>query len=614
MTELHLDVENIGGIDSQQVTFEGGTTLIAGPNASNKTSLLRAIAFGLGADTAPLKSGSERGAVRLRLGERSVKRCLERDNKGITTESADWVEGPGEATLVEQFAMLLAENPLRRAISRGEPVAELLKGPMDIDAMEAKRSRLVTEKRRKETELADLDDVDSRLEARQAERSEQRQHLTDLEAQLESLHEQHTEASGPDDQLQRLHERRADLLAEREQHSERIEELEDAIDRLDERIAVVESDLQDARETVSKGNIEQLKAQRAQISEQLSTVTERLDVLQSVLTANREMLDSQFTGALGRQHDLIGDEVTCWTCGNQTEAAAIEGTVERLGELIERDKERKAEREPEVSALTEQIETARESRHRIEELEAELSDLRDRRQARRESLDRKREALSTTRQLLAELDRNISAAETDTEAERSSLAEEIEATRVDIETTRRDIEQLEAACEELCKQAQRRDDLEASVTDLTDRIQTLTERIERIETHLREEFNAAMDDLLAELAFERIDRVWLDGEFKLVIAREVDGSVREDSLSHLAESEREMIGLVLGLAGFLAYDVGELTPVLLVDSLSAFDTVRADRLLSYFADKTALLLAAVHPTMAEELPFSTMSIGQYATP
>ena len=107
--------------------------------------------------------------------------------------------------------------------------------------------------------------------------------------------------------------------------------------------------------------------------------------------------------------------------------------------------------------------------------------------------------------------------------------------------------------------------------------------------------------------------MWLDGDFELVIAREVDGSVREDSLAHLAESEREMIGLVLGLAGFLAYDVDEITPLLVIDSLSAFDADRAGRLLSYFAAETELLLAAVHPTMAEQLPFPRLATDQRAT-
>jgi uncharacterized protein YhaN len=104
-----------------------------------------------------------------------------------------------------------------------------------------------------------------------------------------------------------------------------------------------------------------------------------------------------------------------------------------------------------------------------------------------------------------------------------------------------------------------------------------------------------MDDLLAALDFERIERIWLDGNFELVIAREVDGSVRADTIQHLAESEREIIGLVLGLAGYITYDMSEVSPVLALDSLGAFDSARTERLIDYFADRSDLLLASVHP-------------------
>jgi len=39
-----------------------------------------------------------------------------------------------------------------------------------------------------------------------------------------------------------------------------------------------------------------------------------------------------------------------------------------------------------------------------------------------------------------------------------------------------------------------------------------------------------------------------------------------------------MIGLVLALAGFVTYDVGDVTPVLALDSLGAFDAERTRRL------------------------------------
>jgi len=56
-----------------------------------------------------------------------------------------------------------------------------------------------------------------------------------------------------------------------------------------------------------------------------------------------------------------------------------------------------------------------------------------------------------------------------------------------------------------------------------------------------------------------------------------------------------MIGLVLGLAGYVTYDVSEVSPVLALDSLGAFDSARTERLIDYFADRTDVLLAAVHP-------------------
>ncbi len=108
-----------------------------------------------------------------------------------------------------------------------------------------------------------------------------------------------------------------------------------------------------------------------------------------------------------------------------------------------------------------------------------------------------------------------------------------------------------------------------------------------------------MDDLLSALNFERLERLWLDGNFELVIAREAEGSIRTDTIEHLAESERETIGLVLGLAGFVTYDVSEVSPVLALDSLGAFDGKRTERLINYFADRADVLLAAVHPTAIE---------------
>lgn len=614
MTSIDVSVSNIGGIDELAVTLDQGVNLIAGPNASNKTSLLKSIAFALGSDDVPLRSGAEEGYVRLTIGDRTVERTAERTEIGIDVSGDTWIDNPENAILIDRFATLLETTPLRAAVSGDGDVEDLLKEPMNVDALETERSRLLDEKRDHSNELEKLANVDERLADRKRELREQREHIANLESELEELYEHQETADDVDETLQTLREERADLVSQREHQAAQVEELEEAIERFADRVDEIEAELEAARDEADSHDVDRLQSERARIESELEAVEDRIDVLQSVLTANREMHGSEFAGALGTDSGLMGDEHTCWTCGQVAEESDFDGAIEQLRELLERDKRRKAEHEPELESLTEQIEAAREAERNVRELEADRNELESRLDNRRESLEHNREALAETRERVGELDDRIAEIEQDQSQAQSDVVEEIESTRVAIETSRRDIEQLEAACEELHKQQEKRDRLQAEIEEITAEIQALTGRIEGMESHLRQEFNTAMEELIEELAFDRIERVWLDGEFDLVIARSVDGSVREDELKHLAESEREMIGLVLCLAGFVTYDVADAAPVLLLDSLGAFDARRADRLLSYFAERTDLLLAAIHPKMAEELSFETTAFGKRVNP
>lgn len=614
MTTIDIAVSNIGGIDELERSFEAGTTLIAGPNASNKTSLLTAVAFAAGAEDVALRSGAEEGRVRLTIGDRTVERTARREGERVVTEGEPWISNPEDATLVERFATLLEDNALRTAVATDGDVATLLKEPMNVDALEAERAALLERKRDLTADLEKLSTVDERLADRRQELESQREHIAALEARLEDLYDQREQADGTDDELQELREERADLVSQRERQADQVADLGDAVERLESRLTAVESDIEDARDRAERHDIEALRAERSRIEADLSAVTERIDVLGSVLTANREMMRSPHADALGGESGLLDDERVCWTCGTTVEESALEETAERLAELLEADKRTKAEYEPELEELTERIEAGEEAARRVDALEADRRELQSRLENRRKSLEHNREALANTRERIEALEARIEDAEAEQSSAQTDVAAGIESTRVDIETTRRDIEQLEAAREELRKQQAERDRLESELSEVTEEIQRLTERIEGIEDHLREAFNGAMADLVEELSFDRIERVWLDGEFDLVVARDVDGTVREDSLDTLAESERAMIGLVLGLAGYLTYDVEDVVPVLLIDSLGAFDAERAERLLSYFGERTELLLAAVHPNMAEELSANVVPFGTRARP
>lgn len=61
----------------------------------------------------------------------------------------------------------------------------------------------------------------------------------------------------------------------------------------------------------------------------------------------------------------------------------------------------------------------------------------------------------------------------------------------------------------------------------------------------------------------------------------------------MSESEREVTGLVFGLAGYLIHDVHEEVPFMLLDSLEAIDTRRIATLVEYFQGYTDHLVVAL---------------------
>lgn len=609
MSEIELDVENIGGISDASFSFGSGTTLVVGRNASNKTSLLRSVQFALGTGEIPVRSGADRASVRLSLEGNEVQRQARRNGVGYEIGGDGWVSDPDDTGLVSQFACLLGTNPLRSAVEKGEDVEPLLKEPINIEALEAERSEKMSRKRDLQRDVERLDDVDERLADRKDEFAETRERIEALDSELDDLYAEQNDSETGDERLEELRAERTDLRTERENYRNQIEELEETIDRLVERRSTVESELEAARERAEPHDIETLKQERESVREEIAEITERIDVLQSVLSANRELLDSEYAGSLGYEPGLMDDELSCWACGNPAPRSDFEDTVEELREILKQDKQRKREREPEISEIESDIEEAEEARRRVQKLESELTDNDQRLQQRRDSLEQKQIELERTESELDSVTDDIDAHESERAESQSDVATEIEETRLELQTLRQDAERLEETIEDLASKRDERERKRAEIEQLSADIQALTDRIENQEQDLRDVFNETMDELIDALDFERIERVRLTGNFDVVIARDVDGVVREDSIEHLAESEREVIGLVLGLAGYLVYDIDEVTPLLLIDSLGAFDATRTERLIEYFTDTTRYLLAAVHPEVAENLDYETLPMS-----
>lgn len=145
-----------------------------------------------------------------------------------------------------------------------------------------------------------------------------------------------------------------------------------------------------------------------------------------------------------------------------------------------------------------------------------------------------------------------------------------------------------------------RDQIDVKRGELQGELTDLRGRIERIEEQAIEAFNAHMETVLELLDYANIARIWLERRetqvredrrtvtktvFELHVIRSTDsGTIYEDTIDHLSESEREVTRLVFALAGYLAHDLYESMPVVLLDSLETIDSDRIAALVDYFYD------------------------------
>jgi hypothetical protein len=145
-----------------------------------------------------------------------------------------------------------------------------------------------------------------------------------------------------------------------------------------------------------------------------------------------------------------------------------------------------------------------------------------------------------------------------------------------------------------------RDQIDVKRGELQGELTDLRGRIERIEERAIEAFNAHMETVLELLDYANIARIWLERRetqvredrrtvtktvFELHVIRSTDsGTTYEDTIDHLSESEREVTRLVFALAGYLAHDLYESMPVVLLDSLETIDSDRIAALVDYFCD------------------------------
>ena len=624
-------VKNIGGIDETTMQISSGVTALVGENATNRTSLIQAIAAGLGTDSYTLKSDADCGEVSLTVGEETYLRRMRRENNHLETDGDPYLEEPKVAEL---FAVLLDSNEVRQAVRQQGDIRELILEPIDTEAIDRQISEQVDRRREIDRELDRLETLADDLTDLKAQRSRTEEELERIESELAVAREQLATVEDGSDADESLDEAKLD---------EKLEQLSEAKDALEQVEANLDSErkrlasLRENRETVEQQfnaleppdetQIAALEERLAHLRTRKRSLTSTITELQQVIRFNSDRLEDSQSGlrdALddGDEAESVTDQlnpadaaVTCWTCGSEVERQRIEEMADELQQLRTAKTEEKNEVASEIEAVSAEIETLKARKEEYSELDDQLTAIEAKIEESEATIDDLEQRRDSRTQEIEELEATIDEIQRTQEEEALSLQQEISELEYEKGRVENELDTLTAQIEEAEAALAEREALEDERAAIAEQIAELRTRIERIETQAVDEFNTHMDELIDKLDYQNIDRIWIepterevtDGRretterrFELHIIRQRDeGEVYEDTIDHLSESEREIVGLVVALAGYLVHNVHETVPFMLLDSVEMIDGERLVDLISYLEEYIPYLVVVLLPDHAK---------------
>jgi len=625
-----LRVENVGGIDDCDVDIQPGVTVLAGRNATNRTSLLQALMAVLGSDDVSMKRDADEASVRLDLGGTTYTRVLRRERGTVVSDGDPLLADP---TVADLFAFLLESNEARRAVATGGDLRDLIMRPVDTDAIQAEIEQTLRERETVDDELGALDSLKSDLTGLERRRREledaiedKRATLADTQAEIDSLDadvdETRERRAELEDRLAELNDRRTELERVRsdvEVQQESIESLRAERRELNAELADLSDDADEQRP--DDGEIERLRERKDRLETEVSE-------LQDIISFNEQRLDETAATA---DHALTADEperesptdrlldddtVSCWTCGSTVARERIDDTVDELKSVRASKLGTISDIESDLDELKRERRERSKRRQRRETVERKLEEVAD-------EIDRREETLAAKRAERERLTESIDSLETEIDELELDHVDDILALHRDANQLEFDLEQLESEYDdvtdrigEIEDRLATEDDLRARRAEIQDRLEDLRTRIAQLEREAVDAFNTHMDEVLQILEYENLNRIWIErkasagadsrvgerAEFELHVVRSTaTGATYEDTIDHLSESEREVTGIVFALAGYLVHDVYETVPFMLLDSMEAIDSERLADLVEYVASYPEFLVVALLPGDAESV-------------
>lgn len=638
-----INVENIGGIREANVVFEPGITILTGQNATNRTSLLRAMNAVLGGTKGTIHARAEKqqeeATVNLGFGGEEYTYSSDGDSNTFTDDEK----------IVDYYSTLFELNEIRSEVrnwkegtTKKESPARLrdyLMEPIDTEAIQNEIQRYQEEKSRLEDEIEEIEYIIKQIPKLEEVKVEEKENISELEDEIEvieneldSLQEEIKEAPQVDDLVSeresltsQLEDERNHFESEKRRLSKEIERAETRISKAESKIEDLESELESKKEQTSSRTttVRDISDEIVDIEEDIERIENIRDDLRSIIKVSSKFSDntpSEFENRsdVDDSHDLETETIECWTCGNTVKKSEVTDRTEQLRKITEEYGEEKSKLEQKLQKLEEDKKSILDNKNRISEIKTELEQLKDR-------IEDDEEHVESTNEEIEELEEKFEQTKEDIQKEIAKVDEKIDSIegfednsikevsdrlsnkRTQLHSAKEELKDAESELEEAKSKQEELDGLENELESVSEQLVELRNRVDTIENEVVESVNTHMDNMVKMLEYENIARIKINKKeeqstlFDLEITREDEDGVYTGSLDTLSESERELVGIVLGLSGYLAHRINDDVPFLLLDSLESFDAKRIDKLLDYFNEHVPYVIVALLPEDSQEV-------------
>ena len=590
-----INIRNIGGIRSGNISVESGLNVIQGSNFQGKSSLIAAIQTVIGStghyDRYPLTENTDSSSVTLETDNGTYEITISDGATGASPETVEtYLTDETEQVAARLFAFLGENNPIRQAVRNGDDFTELLLKPLDLEQLDDKIDALQQERQSIKQDIDEAENaVDQVVEIQQSV-SQLETELGKLRSQREQLHT----GTGNKDRVEELTEALSTKRDELERTKGQQRRLEDRLEQKRSTLETKKTELSNLDGPEDIDGTDDIERQRNQVAELDDTIS----FLEDLYRVNKNTLDEEMLSQVTAvERSLTEDSVACWVCGEETSVDKVDTQLTELKERLTGLREQRQQLQTEIEAVEQRRRKIRKQKQQRAELESQIADV----ETDIEDLTRD---IKSAKKRKETLETEVEELETEVEEAEDDYNEALTDVKTQIRTTERELKSSRERLNELEDKKEQLKELRETKTNLTAEIEHLRNEKDAKQRLLVAEFNEAIDDIVDQFApgfdgghltAKRAAKTDEIESFDLVVAREGG----ETELNNLSEAERELVGLALTVAGFQAFNVGEMVPAIFVDGISQLAADHLHNLVEYLETENEMLVITAYPEAGE---------------